>query len=906
MSRLLLLQTRILCFVLAFSHAAPSTAQEGKQRGFIDRVYHDQQGDHKYVVFIPEAYKPDKKWPVIMFLHGAGERGSDGRSQTAIGLGPMVKARARTFPFIVVFPQCENEKSRYLHGWLAESADGQRSLKILEAVERDFSVDPLRRVLTGWSMGAYGTWSIASATPDRWSAVVPLAGGGDVAKVTALKNVPVWTFHGIEDTAIRPQESRKLVEALKKAGGHPHFTELPKVDHDLWKIVYDSDELFDWMLNPTSATAGELALRSRPGTKSAVKQADSAPFIPAVEVPRAVYVRLGNKMLKSLAYSVPKLVPEELLSGNIEDIYDSTRTDGRDFSVVFSQISYTGELGRARLKAYKKDRLNVQLGLQDVTLQIGATYVTGEDHSATAGLIQVVLGHREPIWLSFDVTPQIVDRKLRLKLIATKFDIPDNNWYVTSPSGVRTRGFGMTKSKVSKGLVNGLYGSKRRIENEIRAMVPSMVKQMEEKLTLADPSEMVNNFWPLPVHKPRVRIWPSEVSTDEEGISLVLGLTAAAVEADAAPDRPQVVDDIGIGVEQIPRESWLQVGIAPELMRPLTQLMVDADAARIHVLDISEKSFAALADRKALTEAIPDLKQFGESVEIWSELILTSPLTVADVSPSEHASPKDAVKNEAKAKQSESKSEGNAVATSTPSTVARRVQFRVPKLLISIAIREKPTDEWTQYAEFELRVHHSTVTQLLKPSYHKRALRLDWVGEPDVQATGRFAPGYKPQNSELHVDKINELFSNAWQAWTSYGPVAQSDVPDIDLRFSKLRLAKVGWDDRYLFLRFSAPDMKLTNSSDKELQYAVKGPYSRWGGPYKLKPGDSHEFEVPYPMLFRDLSSENQRLFTLPVGSHSEFRVAGKEKDPQLYLARDQIPEMAAPDSEQRPAKSKR
>ena len=907
MSRLLSFWTRIFCLALLVCSAAVATAQEETaKRGFIDRVYQDDQGEHKYVVFVPDDYTPEKKWPIIMFLHGAGERGTDGRSQSTIGLGPMVKARAKTFPFIVVFPQCENEKGRYLHGWLAGSADGRRSLKILEAVEKEFSVDPRHRVLTGWSMGAYGTWSIASATPDLWSAVVPLAGGGDVTKVASLKSVPVWAFHGDNDTAIRPIESRKLIDALKEAGGNARYTELPKVDHDLWEIVYDSDELFRWMRDPMATKSIELALRSKPGEKHAFNQNDSEAFIPAVEVPRAVYVRLGNKMLESLAYSIPKLVPKELLSGKIDDIYDSVRTDGRDFSVVFSQISYTGELQRARIQAYKKDRLNVQLGLQNVTLQIGATYVTGEDHSATAGLMQIVLGHREPVWLSFDVTPQIVDRKLRLKLLATSFDIPNNNWYVTAPSGIRTRGFGMTKSKVSKGLVNGLYGSKRRIEKEIRAMVPSMVKQMEEKLTLADPSDMVNNFWPLPVHKPRVRIWPSEVSTDEQGISLVLGLTAAAVEAHSAPKHPRVVDDIGLPVEQVPRETWLQVGVAPELLRPLTQLMVDADAARIHVLDISEKSFAALADRKVLVEAIPDLKRFGDDVEIWSELILTSSMTVAEAPRSVPTISKTSAKKKDKAGQSDSKSDDNAGdPTSTQSTVVSRVQFQVPKLLISIAIKEKPADKWTQYAEFELNVQHTTETKLLKPNYQKRALRLDWVGEPHVRTTGRFAPGYKPKNSKLNVGKINELFSNGWRAWTSYGPVAQSDVPDIDLRLSKLRLAKVGWADQYLFLRFSSPDMKLTNSSGKELEYAVKGPYTNWGGPYKLKPGDSHEFEVPYPMLFRDLSSETPRMFTLPVGSHSEFRKVGKDPVPQLYLARDRIPEVAAPDSESKPSKSK-
>src|SRR5207302_8590408 len=127
------------------------------------------------------GYTPAKKWPVILFLHGAGERGNDGVLPTQVGLGPLVRLREANFPFVVVSPQCEDVRGRVRKGWSLDTADGQRALETLEQVEKEFSVDPKREILTGWSMGGYGTWEMAAAFPERWHSVVPLSGGGDEA-----------------------------------------------------------------------------------------------------------------------------------------------------------------------------------------------------------------------------------------------------------------------------------------------------------------------------------------------------------------------------------------------------------------------------------------------------------------------------------------------------------------------------------------------------------------------------------------------------------------------------------------------------------------------------------------------------------------------------------------------------
>src|SRR5690606_10529805 len=147
-------------------------------------------------------------WPVILFLHGAGERGTDGRRQLSAGLGPIVKLRSETFPALVVFPQAENFDGPILRTWAPQSPDAQRALEILTDVEDAYPTNPEQRILTGWSMGALGTWALAAADPDRWSAVVPVAGGGRPDWAAKLTGVPIWAFHGAEDRITSPSSTR--------------------------------------------------------------------------------------------------------------------------------------------------------------------------------------------------------------------------------------------------------------------------------------------------------------------------------------------------------------------------------------------------------------------------------------------------------------------------------------------------------------------------------------------------------------------------------------------------------------------------------------------------------------------------------------------------------------------------
>jgi predicted peptidase len=228
----------LLCLGLARSRAG------GKdERGFLDRVYKDADGaESKYVVFVPHDYTGEKPCPVILFLHGAGETRGGKKQPVEVGIGPAIKKREKTFPFIVVIPQSHKRT------WAAGSADANRALAILDLVHKTYKTDPKRVYLTGLSMGGYGTWSVAAAHPERWAAIVPICGGGDPGQAGKIKDLPCWCFHGDADKPVPVQRSRAMLKALWAAGGHPNYTEYPGVGHNSWDAAYNTEDLYPWLL----------------------------------------------------------------------------------------------------------------------------------------------------------------------------------------------------------------------------------------------------------------------------------------------------------------------------------------------------------------------------------------------------------------------------------------------------------------------------------------------------------------------------------------------------------------------------------------------------------------------------------------------------------------------------------
>jgi predicted peptidase len=194
-----------------------------------------------YLLHLPSGYDADtkKRWPLILFLHGMGERGSDVNLVKKHGLAKILDEKP-DFPFVVLSPQCP------LGTFWTHELDALNAL--LDEALKLYVVDKKRVYLTGLSMGGYGTWFLALSRPERFAAVAPICGGGDPDQACRLRDVPVWVFHGSKDTIVRPAESRLMVKALKNCGGNVRLTMYPGVGHDSWTQTYDNPELYTWFL----------------------------------------------------------------------------------------------------------------------------------------------------------------------------------------------------------------------------------------------------------------------------------------------------------------------------------------------------------------------------------------------------------------------------------------------------------------------------------------------------------------------------------------------------------------------------------------------------------------------------------------------------------------------------------
>jgi len=199
-----------------------------------------------YLLSLPADYTslPGRRWPLILFLHGAGERGlGDMALLRKHGIARV--AEERDLPFITVSPQCPPDT------WWADYRP--ELLALIDHVASTERVDTTRIYLTGLSMGGYGAWHLAAENPQRFAAVVPICGGGVWAygfpqRVQALKNTPVWAFHGAKDPTVPLRESEVLVETLKACGGNVRFTVYPDAGHDAWTETYNNPELYTWLL----------------------------------------------------------------------------------------------------------------------------------------------------------------------------------------------------------------------------------------------------------------------------------------------------------------------------------------------------------------------------------------------------------------------------------------------------------------------------------------------------------------------------------------------------------------------------------------------------------------------------------------------------------------------------------
>jgi len=233
-----LLGLAVLSFVASqTSFAEGPTPTPGKQIE-VKAVEGDANAPpYNYLLYVPANYDQQEKWPLIVFLHGSGERGSNLEHVKKHG-PPKIVDNKRDFEFIVVSPQVPGR----------ERWDADKVVQLTDQVTKSLKVDPDRVYLTGLSLGGYGTWTTVAKHPNHFAAIVPICGKGDPETAEKFKHVACWVFHGAKDEGVPLKYSEEMVEALKKAGAEPKFTVYPEAGHDSWTEAYNTPELYKWLL----------------------------------------------------------------------------------------------------------------------------------------------------------------------------------------------------------------------------------------------------------------------------------------------------------------------------------------------------------------------------------------------------------------------------------------------------------------------------------------------------------------------------------------------------------------------------------------------------------------------------------------------------------------------------------
>ena len=224
-----------LVVALLFTANLTTHAVAGKQTA--QQVNTTVLAQLSYLLYLPPNYETKDKWPLLLFLHGAGERG-DNLEAVKIHGPPQMISEGRDFPFIVVSPLCPKERWWRPHELIA----------LLDDMAAQHKVDEDRVYCTGLSMGGFGTWATAFYDPNRFAALVPICGGGEQSWAKHLKHVPTWAFHGAKDAGVPVHRSQDMAEAMKKAKGNMQLTIYPDGKHNVWTETYNKPELYEWML----------------------------------------------------------------------------------------------------------------------------------------------------------------------------------------------------------------------------------------------------------------------------------------------------------------------------------------------------------------------------------------------------------------------------------------------------------------------------------------------------------------------------------------------------------------------------------------------------------------------------------------------------------------------------------
>lgn len=253
-----ILRISLLVMLIAFSfaiEASPEALAAFNAKEFIN----GNNDTLLYRMLEPQNKCFFKKYPLVIFLHGSGERGNDNERQLIWGAGAFIKEENRKdYPCYVLAPQCPAEKRWLEKHWTLPThnmpEDPSESLalvmELMEKIIDKYPINQRKIYVTGLSMGGFGTWDLISRIPEKIAAAAPICGGGDENQAAKLTSMPIWVFHGADDTTVPVERSRNMVNAIKKAGGTMiKYTEYPEVGHGSWKPAYADPEFIEWLFD---------------------------------------------------------------------------------------------------------------------------------------------------------------------------------------------------------------------------------------------------------------------------------------------------------------------------------------------------------------------------------------------------------------------------------------------------------------------------------------------------------------------------------------------------------------------------------------------------------------------------------------------------------------------------------
>lgn len=258
----------VASFLASMQATTQPPADEAPARGFVYRTIEMEGKSYGYSVYVPPDYNPERAWPVILFLHGSGERGGDGFLQTDVGIAHTIRRNHKLCPAIVVMPQCEAGKA-----WQDDMI--RMALQCVQDTSQAYHCDPERVYLTGLSLGGGGAWLLGSRMSNTFAAVVPICGfygrpdlpsdPAELKKAAAqLARLPIWCFHGAADQNVPVARSREIVAAVLAAGGDIQYTEIPNAAHNVWDAAYQNPALWRWLLAQKRVTTVEPRPETEP------------------------------------------------------------------------------------------------------------------------------------------------------------------------------------------------------------------------------------------------------------------------------------------------------------------------------------------------------------------------------------------------------------------------------------------------------------------------------------------------------------------------------------------------------------------------------------------------------------------------------------------------------------------